>query len=129
MCDGIRAHAGTEVEVIVENLNVRHLIVKDDSGFDCTARWAVEVVRVATSEVAVQRGFAASVAGVEDLKKIEFTATGCPAIALGFAVLKRARDLSIEHPDSGHIGVVARALIEGHGEFKEEGLLRTAKAI
>lgn len=108
---------------------MRHLIVKHGRGFDCTARRSLKVVRGTTTEVAVQRRFAAGVSGVEDLEKVEFTATRCPAIALSFAVLKRARDLSIEHPDGGHVGVEASAAIVGHAELKEEGLLRTAKAI
>lgn len=72
----------------------------------------------------MQAGFTAEVTRVEDFEEVEFAAAGGPAGA-GWVgtVLGGVRDLGVEEPDGGHVGVedgVVAGAGEGHGELDEE---------
>lgn len=89
-----------------------------------------KVVRVAAGRVAVDGALAARVAGVEDFKEVELAAARGPAGTVGRAILQRAWDLRIEHPDGRHIGVGATGGgVKGHLELEEEELLRAAETV
>jgi hypothetical protein len=79
----------------------------------------------------VESRLATKVTRCEDLEEIELTATGGPARTLGLAVLEGARDLSVEHPDGGHVvvgGSVGLA-VKRHLKLEEEGLLGTGETV
>jgi hypothetical protein len=123
--------AGGELVVVVKDLDVHVLAVEEDHGLHAAGHGTLEVVRVATLDVAVESRLATEIARCENLEEIEFTATGGPARALGLAVLKSARDLSVEHPDGGHIvvgGSVSLA-VKRHLELEEESLLSTSETV
>lgn len=66
----------------------------------------------------------------ENLKDIEFTTSRSPARAFSRDILASARNLSIEHPDGGHISVCAGgAGLRGHLELKQEDLLASSPAV
>ena len=78
----------------------------------------------------MQCGLAPKVPGVENFEEIELAAAGGPTAAVGIgAVLRRARDLCIEHPNGRHVPVESGLSCIWHGEFKEEHLFGTVKPI
>jgi hypothetical protein len=131
--DGLGVHGATELGVVVEDLDVDVVVLHDQDGLDGVVARAVEVVAAATLVVAVEGRLHALVTGSENLEDVEFATARGPARALGVTVLESAGDLSVEHPDGGHVdGVVdvgAGLAIVGHLELEEEGLLGTAETV
>lgn len=103
--------------------------VEDDGDLDGVVSWALEVVAVTSRNGAVESGFAAGVARVENLEDVPFTASRFPARAVGGAVLKGTGNLGVKHPSSGHILVPASVAGHGHGEFQKEELAVTTETI
>ena len=117
-------HGAAELGVVVEDLDVDVVALHDGSCLHGLVDRAVEVVGAATLVVAVESGLHALVTGSEDLEDVELTAAGGPARALGVTVLESAGNLSVEHPDGGHVCVrAACSTIHGHFKFKHEDLL------
>ena len=52
-----------------------------------------------------------------------------PAVARGRAVLGRTWNLSIQHPDGGHVTFEAGLTIHGHGVLEEEDFVCASKTI
>jgi hypothetical protein len=131
--DGLGVHGATELGAVVEDLDVDVVVLHDQDGLDGVVARAVEVVAAATLVVAVESRLHALVTGSKNLEDVELAAAGGPARALGVTVLESAGDLSVEHPDGGHVdGVVdvgAGLAIVGHLELEEEGLLGTTETV
>jgi hypothetical protein len=126
-------HGAAKVGVVVEDLDVDVVVLHDHGGLDGAVDRAVEVVAAATLVVAVKGRLHALVTRSEDLEDIEFATASGPARAISAAVLESAGDLSVEHPDSGHVNGVVDVLgsltVIGHLELEEEGLLGTGETV
>lgn len=72
---------------------------------------------------------AAVVTRDQDLGDIKLSASGSPARAGSLAVLEGTGDLSVQEPDSGHVGVEAGGGVGGHAEFEEEDLVSAVEAV
>jgi hypothetical protein len=77
----------------------------------------------------VPGGFRTRVAGVEDLKDVEFATARFPARAGSFAILQRVWDLSVQHPNRRHVCVEAGLTTQRHGELDKEHFGLTVKAV
>lgn len=123
--------AGVKIEVVLKDLNMGRAgdVVEEDSDLDGAVGGTVEVVAVATGDVAMESGLAAGVAGVEDLEDVELTAAGLPARALGGTVLESPGDLGVQDPRSRHVHVEAFLPGQGHGELEEVDLALASKAV
>jgi hypothetical protein len=126
-------HGAAELGVVVEDLDVDVVALHDRGGLHGLVDGAVEVVAAATLVVAVEGGLHALVTRSEDLEDVELTAASGPARALGVAVLESAGNLSVEHPNGGHVDGVVDVLgglaVIGHLELEEEGLLGAGETV
>lgn len=122
------AHGGAKVEVaaVVQDLDVDLVVVEDQADLDGVGGWALEVVAVTTSDVAVESRLGAGVAGGKNLEDVELTAPRLPAGALRLSVLESTWDLGVKEPESGHVDSVVdagtRLTIVRHAELEEESL-------
>lgn len=126
-------HGAAELGVVVKDLDVDVVALHDRGGLHGLVDRAVEVVAAATLVVAVESGLHALVTGSEDLEDVELTTASGPAGALSVAVLEGAGNLSVEHPDGGHVDGVVDVLgglaVIGHLELEEEGLLGAGETV
>ena len=119
----------TEVGIVVQDLDADVAALHDNRELDGSVCRASEVVRAAPSLIAVEGALGAEIPRVKNLKDVEFSASRRPAGAFCLAILQRARDLSVEHPQGWHVGIEALRSVRWHGEFKEESLLDTVPTI
>ncbi|KFX91561.1 hypothetical protein V490_05835, partial [Pseudogymnoascus sp. VKM F-3557] len=127
----VRGQAGGEGSIIAELLDVCGAIgaVEDNSHLDSSAGRASEVIRASTGGVGVQGRLAAVITRHQDLSDIELSASRSPARARLLAVLEGTWDLSVQHPDGGHVGVESRGGVLGHTELEEEDLVCAVEAV
>ena len=122
-----RIHLRVEGNAIIQDFDMNIVIVQDHTDFNGAALRTREVIAIATRLVAMESTLRALVAGGQHLEHIEFAASSAPARAILVAVLERARDLGVQHPDCGHVdGVVdigGRFAGVRHRELEEEGFL------
>jgi len=69
----------------------------------------------------------------KDLKDVKLAASTRPARTVGLTVLQSTWDLSVEHPDGGHVHWVVDVggglAGVGHLELEEEGLLGAVESL
>lgn len=121
-----------EALTVIDDVNTCRLIAtcEDHGGFDSALGRSFKVVRRPTCRCHVQRGLAAEIARVKDLKKVKLATSRSPAGAVGIgAVLGCQRNLSIHEPDCRHISVEPRFAGRRHGKFEEKHLVITTEAI
>lgn len=112
-----------------KDLDGDRLAVQSDCCLDGAVGRADKVIAVAALYIAVICALAACIARVQYFEEVKLAAPGCPAGAVSGAVLERAWNLCVEHPDCRHVHIPARGPIVGHVELEHEELLGTAEAI
>ncbi|KFZ11200.1 hypothetical protein V502_07683 [Pseudogymnoascus sp. VKM F-4520 (FW-2644)] len=129
--DLIRRQARGEGGVIAQLLDVGRAIraIEDNRQLERATRRARKVIRATTRRVGVEGRLAPIIPRDEHFCDIKLSASASPARARRLAVLKGARDLSIQQPHGGHVGVEARGGVGGHAEFEEEDLVCAVEAV
>ncbi|KFY85260.1 hypothetical protein V500_08570 [Pseudogymnoascus sp. VKM F-4518 (FW-2643)] len=129
--DLIRRQARGEGGVIAQLLDVGRAIraIEDNRQLERATRRARKVIRATTRRVGVEGRLAPIIARDQHLCDIKLSASASPARARRLAVLQGARDLSIQQPHGGHVGVEARGGVGGHAEFEEEDFVCAVEAV
>jgi hypothetical protein len=109
------------------NAHAGSLLVEDNSVADELVGGTFEVVAGTAAVGKVEGRLALVVTGGENLDEVGLTAASAPAGAL--AVLASTRDLAVEGPDGGHVGVETSGTVEGHLEAEEEDLVGAGEAL
>ena len=81
--------------------------IEDDGSLHGRVGRSGKVVGIPTRDISVPGGLCTRVAGVEDLKDVEFATARFPAAALSVAVLEGVWDLSVKHPHRRHVCIEA----------------------